>query len=243
MPRPLSCEYNIPMTLKLRDYQAAGNAKVREAHASGVVRPAVVLPTGGGKTVMFADLARTTVEAGDRALVLVHRDELARQTVSKVHAMAPKASIGVVKAAENGIDSGVVVASVQTLAREHRRMQLPTFGLVIVDECHRGSARDDSSWRAILDHFQSAYQLGMTATPLRDEALTVVGAHLDLLAARDSIIDGLGLLQSDLRRDRHVCLNAILNRIYPIEEALRDFFRAHLLGPDHIRQLVRRQCV
>src|SRR5262249_1969084 len=43
------------------------------------------------------------------------------------------------------------------------------FDLVIVDECHRGSARDDSSWRVILDWFQPAFQLGMTATPLREE--------------------------------------------------------------------------
>ena len=43
------------------------------------------------------------------------------------------------------------------------------FDLVIVDECHRGSARDDSSWRAILDHFKPAYQLGMTATPMRED--------------------------------------------------------------------------
>jgi type I restriction enzyme R subunit len=43
------------------------------------------------------------------------------------------------------------------------------FDLVIVDECHRGSARDDSSWRGILKHFEPATQLGMTATPLRSE--------------------------------------------------------------------------
>lgn len=43
------------------------------------------------------------------------------------------------------------------------------FDLIIVDECHRGSARDDSSWRVILEHFKPAYQLGMTATPLRED--------------------------------------------------------------------------
>ena len=43
------------------------------------------------------------------------------------------------------------------------------FDLVIVDECHRGSARDESSWRQILEHFAPAAQLGMTATPLRDD--------------------------------------------------------------------------
>ncbi len=45
------------------------------------------------------------------------------------------------------------------------------FDLVIVDECHRGSARADSSWRAILDYFAPAAQLGMTATPKRDESV------------------------------------------------------------------------
>lgn len=44
-----------------------------------------------------------------------------------------------------------------------------SFDLVIADECHRGSARDESSWRVILGHFDAAVQLGMTATPLREE--------------------------------------------------------------------------
>ena len=43
------------------------------------------------------------------------------------------------------------------------------FDLIIVDECHRGSAKEDSNWREILEYFEPAYQLGMTATPLRDE--------------------------------------------------------------------------
>ena len=63
----------------------------------------------------------------------------------------------------------------QALAEDERRDGLfkafppDFFDLVIVDECHRGSARDDSSWRAILEYFKPAYQLGMTATPLRDD--------------------------------------------------------------------------
>src|SRR5438876_1315534 len=80
------------------------------------------------------------------------------------------------------IESGEVVKSremyfaiYQALAEDERRPGLfkefapDFFDLVIVDECHRGSARDDSSWRAILDYFDPACQLGMTATPLRDE--------------------------------------------------------------------------
>jgi type I restriction enzyme, R subunit len=80
------------------------------------------------------------------------------------------------------IESGEVVkgremyfAIYQALAEDERRLGLfkefppDFFDLVIVDECHRGSARDDSSWRAILNYFEPAYQLGMTATPLRDD--------------------------------------------------------------------------
>jgi type I restriction enzyme R subunit len=81
------------------------------------------------------------------------------------------------------IESGELVQSremyfaiYQALAEDERRLGLfksfPSdfFDLIIVDECHRGSARDDSAWREILDYFKPAYQLGMTATPLREES-------------------------------------------------------------------------
>jgi type I restriction enzyme, R subunit len=80
------------------------------------------------------------------------------------------------------IESGEVVQSremyfaiYQALAEDERRLGLfksfapDFFDLIIVDECHRGSARDDSSWRLILDYFEPAYKLGMTATPLRED--------------------------------------------------------------------------
>jgi type I restriction enzyme R subunit len=66
-------------------------------------------------------------------------------------------------------------ATYQSIAKDERRPGLykefarDFFDLVIVDECHRGSARDDSNWREILEYFQSAYQLGMTATPKRED--------------------------------------------------------------------------
>ena len=80
------------------------------------------------------------------------------------------------------IEGGLVVlsrelyfATYQSIARDERRPGLykefprDFFDLVIVDECHRGSSREESNWREILAWFQPAYQLGMTATPLRDE--------------------------------------------------------------------------
>lgn len=66
-------------------------------------------------------------------------------------------------------------ATYQAIAKDERRPGLyheyspGFFDLVIIDECHRGSARDESNWREILEYFEPAYQLGMTATPLREE--------------------------------------------------------------------------
>ena len=63
----------------------------------------------------------------------------------------------------------------QAIAKDERRPGLyreyapDFFDLIIVDECHRGSARDESNWREILEYFEPAYQLGMTATPLRED--------------------------------------------------------------------------
>jgi len=67
------------------------------------------------------------------------------------------------------------------------------FDLIIVDECHRGSAREDSNWREILEYFEPAYQLGMTATPLREDNRDTdryFGAPIYTYSLRDGIEDG-----------------------------------------------------
>jgi type I restriction enzyme R subunit len=82
--------------------------------------------------------------------------------------------------ARHKIEGGVAVfgrelyfATYQSIAKDERRLGLykefppDFFDLIIVDECHRGSAKEDSNWREILEYFEPAYQLGMTATPLR----------------------------------------------------------------------------
>ena len=76
------------------------------------------------------------------------------------------------------------------LYREYAR---DFFDLIIVDECHRGSARDESNWREILDYFQPAYQLGMTATPLREDnrdTYRYFGNPIYIYSLRDGIDDG-----------------------------------------------------
>jgi len=87
----------------------------------------------------------------------------------------------------------------QAIAKDERRPGLykeyprDFFDLVIVDECHRGSARDESNWREILDYFEPAYQLGMTATPLREDnrdTYTYFGNPVYSYSLRQGIDDG-----------------------------------------------------
>jgi type I restriction enzyme R subunit len=93
----------------------------------------------------------------------------------------------------------IYFATYQAIAEDERRPGLyreyatDFFDLIIVDECHRGSARDESAWREILEYFEPAYQLGMTATPLREEnrdTYRYFGNPLYTYSLRQGIDDG-----------------------------------------------------
>lgn len=137
--------------LPLRSYQRAALDAVTESLRE-VNRPAIVLPTGGGKTVCFAHLASEHLNGmpGTRVLVLVHTDELVQQAYRKIRDVAPHLVVGIVKAAQNDVYADVIVASVQTLRSAKRRNQITRVSLVIVDECHHATA---ATYRAILEHF------------------------------------------------------------------------------------------
>lgn len=168
--------------LVLRDYQRECISAVWQAWPSeyneGTLRPAVVMPTGSGKTVMFSALARDFLEVyGERVLVLVHRDELADQAIAKIRATAPTLTVGKVKAADNEVSADVVVASVQTLSRDNRLRQLvdahldparPRLGLIITDECHHAAAE---AYQKIYRQFSYMRQAGFTATMARGDGV------------------------------------------------------------------------
>jgi superfamily II DNA or RNA helicase len=157
-------------SIELRPYQRDALTAIEAAALRGLRRMVVSLPTGAGKTVIFSHLI---LGMKARTLILVHRDELIRQTLDKLAMVAQGTAmdIGVVKAERDEHAGEIVVASVQTLQREPRLQRLaPTFGLVVVDEAHH--AQPDNSYGRILDHV-GAWQddgplvIGFTATPFR----------------------------------------------------------------------------
>ena len=169
--------------LSLRPYQHEAVDAVQAAVDRGVKRPMVVLPTGCGKTVLFAALI---ARRGGSALVLAHRDELLRQAAEKIAIADPTLALGVgfVAAQRDDVGSPVVVGSVQTLARANRLARLPKqFDTVVVDEAHHASAR---SYRRILEYLSpSPLILGVTATPARRRQTARRRLAGDRLPARD----------------------------------------------------------
>jgi superfamily II DNA or RNA helicase len=138
--------------LKLRNYQRECIDAITGAFNSNKMRVASVLPTGSGKTVIFAHMSEEflTRNPTQRVLVLVHTDELVQQAQAKMRSVAPHRRIGIVKAAQNETHAQIIVGSVQTLRNAKRRAQINNVGLIIVDECHHATA---PSYRAILEHF------------------------------------------------------------------------------------------
>lgn len=181
--------------LSLRDYQADAIAATHAAWGRGVRRPAVVLPTGAGKTVVFAHLIREHLDEmarlsdyDGRVLVLAHTDELVTQAARKIKQVAPHLPVGIVKAERDETWARVVVASVQSLRTPARRARLRNVSLVIVDECHHATAK---TYRDVLEHV-GAFDLssdvrtvGFTATLARSDRAALNTVWDDVAYSKD----------------------------------------------------------
>lgn len=142
---------------KLRDYQTKTIKAIHEQWDAGMFRPASVLATGAGKTVVFAHLADQFLRdnPGKRVLILSHTDELVNQAAHKMSMVNPQRSIGIVKAAQNEVHAEIVSASVQSLRSAKRRERIRNVGLIVVDECHHASAK---TYLTILQHFGALHE-------------------------------------------------------------------------------------
>lgn len=155
--------------MDLRPYQQEARESIFEQWDSGVKKTLLVLPTGCGKTIVFAKVTEDCVRNGDRVLILAHRGELLEQAADKIH-KSTGLGCAVEKAEEScqGSWFRIVVGSVQTLMREKRLGQFPAdyFNTIIIDEAHHCIS---DSYQRVLQHFPDAKVLGVTATPDRGD--------------------------------------------------------------------------
>lgn len=155
--------------MDLRPYQLEAREAVEREWEQGRNRTLLVLPTGCGKTIVFAKITEDRVRAGDRVLILAHRGELLEQASDKI-GKATGLGCATEKAEESCLGSWyrVVVGSVQTLMRPQRLAQFDPhyFDTIIIDEAHHAIS---DSYGRILDHFGDARVLGVTATPDRGD--------------------------------------------------------------------------
>lgn len=147
--------------MNLRDYQIQGRVAIREAYQQGHRRVLYVLPTGGGKTVTFCDMAVSAVERGRRVFVGAHRQEIVRQISTKLEGHEH----GMVCAGTRPAPFiSLQVGMIQTLSK--RLDKYMEFDFIIIDEAHHTTA---STYMKILEAYPFAHVLGVTATPCRTD--------------------------------------------------------------------------
>lgn len=181
---------------QLRPYQAEAKDAILQAWDEGQRKTLLVLPTGCGKTIVFSAVAQSQIDKGHRILILAHRGELLSQAADKL-----KDAFGIDSALEKAESSSlgsmfpVTVGSVQTLCQDRRLARFPSdyFSDVIVDEAHHCLS---DSYQKVLNHFDGANVLGVTATPDRGDQKNL-GEYFDSKAYEYSMASAI--------RDGYLC--------------------------------------
>ena len=196
--------YSSQKTYPPRYYQRIAINRTVDAIARGQQRLLLVMATGTGKTYTAFQIVYRLLQSGmkQKILYLADRNILVDQSIQQDFAPLEKVihKINVAKDDRSTITSHQVYFSLyQQLVgdddQEHfSELFAPDFfDLIIVDECHRGSAKDDSRWRRILEYFDSATQIGMTATPKETKYIsniTYFGDPIYTYSLKEGIDDG-----------------------------------------------------
>jgi Type III restriction enzyme, res subunit len=145
--------------ITLRDYQEKGVSLIRRAFSEKYRSPLLVLPTGGGKTIIFVFITHGARAKGKKVLIVVHRIELLQQAVAKLNLAG--VSCGIIAAGiEPDYSQAIQVGSIQTIVR--RLDKLPDFDLFVLDEGHHARA---GQWtkllKAVMDHVSNSIEHGL----------------------------------------------------------------------------------
>ena len=183
-----------------RYYQLVAINRTVDAIARGENRILLVMATGTGKTYTAFQIIWRLWKSGakKRILFLVDRNILADQT--KINDFKPfgKAMTKITnrtadKAFEIYLSLYQAVTGTEEEQNIYKQFSPDFFDLVVIDECHRGSAADDASWRKVLEYFSSATQIGMTATPKETKDVSNIeyfGDPIYTYSLRQGISDG-----------------------------------------------------
>ena len=196
--------YSDQNTYSPRYYQRIAINRAVDAIARGQNRLLLVMATGTGKTYTAFQIVYRMLQSGmkQKILYLADRNILVDQSIQQDFAPLEKVThkINVAKDDKTTITSHQVYFSLyQQLVGDDDQDHFSElfspdfFDLIIVDECHRGSAKEESRWRRILDYFQSATQIGMTATPKETKYisnLTYFGDPIYTYSLKEGIEDG-----------------------------------------------------
>lgn len=187
-----------------RYYQRNAVNRVVNAVAQGKKRMLLVMATGTGKTYTAFQIVYRLLKAGliKKVLYLADRNVLVDQSIQQDFKPLSKTihKVNYQQDREGGVTAyEVYFALYQQLigqggAKQYEELfKQKFFDMVIVDECHRGSAKDDSNWREVLEYFSGAVQLGMTATPKEtayQSSISYFGEPLYTYSLKDGIEDG-----------------------------------------------------
>jgi type I restriction enzyme, R subunit len=183
-----------------RYYQLTAINRTVEAIAKGESRVLLVMATGTGKTYTAFQIIWRLWKAGTkkRILFLVDRNILADQTKTNDFkpfgpAMTKITNRTVDKAFEIYLCLYQAVTGTEEESNIYKQFSPDFFDLVVVDECHRGSAADDAAWRQVLEYFGSATQIGLTATPKETKSVSNIeyfGEPIYTYSLRQGIADG-----------------------------------------------------
>lgn len=205
--------YSSANTYDPRYYQRNAINRTVEAIAKGQNRLLLVMATGTGKTYTAFQIVYRLLKSGQKkkVLYLADRNILVDQSIQQDFSPLEKTihKINFTKDDPTTITSHEVYFSLyqqlagndesddetedNTVAKFQKLFSKDFFDLIIVDECHRGSAKKDSNWRKILDYFSSATQIGMTATPKETKYISNIdyfGEPIYTYSLREGIDDG-----------------------------------------------------